>query len=198
MGVDGLQVGIDTTGTTGTFLLYHLAENPDKQEKLYQEICDVIGPDGNMTEAALVKMKFLKACQTESQRMLPAIFGGSRRIQEDIVIGGYEIPKGTILLRAGSVSSNDAANFENPDKFLPERWLRNSKERHSADSFANIPFGHGARSCIGRRFAQLELYMMTVKIVQRFRMEYSGDRIGLKTMFLSLPDKPVSIKFTPR
>ena len=61
------------------------------------------------------------------------------------MIGGYKIPKGTVLLRAGSVSSNDAENFENPDKFIPERWLRNSEERHSADSFANIPFGHGSR-----------------------------------------------------
>jgi len=198
MGVDSLQVGIDTTGSTATFLLYHLADNPDKQEKLYQEICDVIGPDGNITEASLAKMKYLKACQTESQRMLPAAFGTSRRIQEDIVLGGYEIPKGTTLVRVGSVSSNDAANFENPDKFVPERWLRNSEERHSADSFANIPFGHGARSCIGRRFAQLELYVMMAKIVQKFRLEYKGDKIGCKTALISVPDKPVIIKFLRR
>merc|ERR1719431_1676440 len=43
MGIDALQVGIDTTGSTGSFLLYHLADNPDKQELLYQEICKIIG-----------------------------------------------------------------------------------------------------------------------------------------------------------
>ena len=81
MGLDSLQAGIDTTGSTATFLLYHLADNPDKQEKLYQEICNIIGPHGNITEASLVKMKYLKACQTESQRMLPAAIGSFRRIQ---------------------------------------------------------------------------------------------------------------------
>jgi cytochrome P450 len=75
MGIDALQVGIDTTGCTAAFLLYNLAANPDKQELLYQEICDTIGPGGAVTETALVKMKYMKACQTESQRILPAIFG---------------------------------------------------------------------------------------------------------------------------
>ena len=69
MGIDALQVGIDTTGSSAAFLLYHLADNPDKQELLFQEICDIIGPNGKMTESALGRMKYMKACQTESQRM---------------------------------------------------------------------------------------------------------------------------------
>ena len=98
-----------------------------------------------MTESALAKMKYLKACQTESQRILPAIFGSGRRAEEGLVIGGYQIPKGATVLRCGSMSSNDPANFENPGIFMPERWLRGCPEHHTADSFANIPFGHGAR-----------------------------------------------------
>merc|ERR1719369_2765750 len=176
MGIDALQVGIDTTGTTGAFLLYHLAANPEKQEKLYKEICDIIGPHGEMTETALAKMKYMKACQTESQRIAPATFGSSRRTEKDLVIRGYTIPKGTTVIRVGSVSSNDPENFANPEEFIPERWLRGCPERHNANSFANIPFGHGARACIGQRFAKLELYMMIAKIVQRYRMEYSGEK----------------------
>ena len=98
-----------------------------------------------MTESALGKMKYMKACQTESQRMLPAIFGTSRRIERDIVIGGFNIPRGTTVVRCGSASSNDPESFTDPDKFLPERWLRGCPERHNAHSFANIPWGHGAR-----------------------------------------------------
>ena len=51
------------------------------------------------------------------------------------------------------------------------------------------------RSYIGRRFAQLELYMMMVKIVQRFRMEYTGEKLGVITKLVS---HPVNIKFTER
>ena len=118
------------------------------------------------------------------------------------------------------MTSNDACNFESPEKFIPERWLRDSNERHSAHPFANLPWGHGARlashmrmtlrssffvhhdflprSCIGRRFAQLELYMMMAKIVQRFKMEQEGEPLGVFTNFISLPDRNVNIKFTER
>jgi len=198
MGADALQVGIDTTGSTGAILLYHLADNPEKQERLYEEICAVIGPSGKMTASALAKMRYLKACQTESQRMLPAVFGSSRRLTSDVVLGGYTVPEGTTVIRVGHVTSNDACNFKNPEKFLPERWLRDSADRHSAHPFANIPWGHGARSCIGRRFAQLELYMMMAKIVQRFKMEQDGPPLGVRTNFVSVPDRNVNIKFTER
>jgi len=198
MSVDSLQAGIDTTGSTAAFLLYHLASNPDKQEALYQEICDNIGPTGNMTESALGKMRYLKACQTESQRIAPAVFGTGRRAEEGLVIGGYQIPAGSTVLRVGSISSNDPANFPNPEQFLPERWLRGCPQHHTADAFANIPFGHGPRACIGQRFAKLELYLLMVKIVQRFKMEYSGEEINTITEIITQPDKPINIKFIER
>ena len=152
-------MGIDSTASTAAFLVHHLAANPEKQEKLYEEICTVIGPTGKMDEKALGKMRYLKACQTESQRMNPAFFGTSRRLQvlnliqyyiqwnpqTDTVIGGYEIPKGSIVVRVGHSMSNSPENFSDPEQFLPERWLRDSDQRHTAHSFANLPWGHGAR-----------------------------------------------------
>ena len=132
-------------GSTAAFLLYHLAVHPDKQEILYKEICKVIGPTGDLTEAALAKMKYMKAVQFESQRILPAIFGTSRYFEKDITVGGFRIPKGTVVVRNGAFASMDPDNFTDPDQFLPERWLRGHEARHNADSFANIPFGHGAR-----------------------------------------------------
>ena len=43
IGTDALAGGLDTTGASATFLLYHLASNPDKQERLYQELCNTVG-----------------------------------------------------------------------------------------------------------------------------------------------------------
>ena len=56
-------------------------------------------------------------------------------------MSGYEVPKGTNVIRMGHSTANDPANFKNPDKFV----LRKSSERHCAHAFANIPWGHGAR-----------------------------------------------------
>ena len=56
MAKDFFTGGIDTTGHTAEILLYHLAKNPEKQEKLYQEICSSIGKDGKLTQASVMKM----------------------------------------------------------------------------------------------------------------------------------------------
>ena len=82
----------------------------------------------------------------------------------DVVIGGFNIPRGSTVVRVGSFSSRDPDSFPDPLKFLPERWLRGHRDRHTAHAFANIPFGHGARSCIGQRFARLELFSLMVNI----------------------------------
>ena len=72
-------------------------------------------------------------------------------------LGGYRVPAGVVVIRAGKSMSTDPASFPEPLQFRPERWLRGSEDRHTAHAFANLPFGHGARACIGQRFARLEL-----------------------------------------
>jgi cytochrome P450 len=68
MAMDALMAGIDTTGNQMTFLLYHLASNPVQQEILAKEVMEVVGQTGDITEAKLNRMKYLKAFQHESQR----------------------------------------------------------------------------------------------------------------------------------
>ena len=89
--VDALQAGSETTGLQSNFLLYNVAKSPEVQEKLYTEICDTIGPQGRLTEAALTKMNYTKACLTEAMRINPVSLGGMRLIERDTVIGGYQV-----------------------------------------------------------------------------------------------------------
>ena len=131
--------------------------------------------------------------------MMPAVFGTMRMFEKDLLIGGYRIPRDTVIIKVGSFTSLDRRNFSEPEKFLPERWLRGHKARHSADSFANIPFGHGARSCVGQRFARLELFTLMTKLVQHYKLEYAGDGdVGIKTQLVSVPNKQIKIKFIKR
>ena len=65
MALDAFSAGIDTTANTMNWLLYHLATNPDKQERLYKEIVHVIGRDGDMTASNLSKMRYLKVNMLE-------------------------------------------------------------------------------------------------------------------------------------
>ena len=69
MVMDLLLAGIDTTTHTTSFLLYNLAKNPDKQEKMRREVLSVVGPKGSpLTPGALNELHYLKACIKESLR----------------------------------------------------------------------------------------------------------------------------------
>ena len=55
------------------------------------------------------------------------------------------------------------------------------------------------RSCIGQRFARLELFMLMIKLVQTYKLEYAGSEpVSGETKFITVPDKPVMINFTKR
>ena len=76
--------------------------------------------------------------------------------------------------------------------------FRGCPAHHTAHPFATMPFSHGPRMCVGKRFAELECYMLAIKILQRYRLEYHHDEVGVATGFINKPDKKVRLKFIPR
>ena len=77
-----------------------------------------------MTEPRLVEMRYLKACQKESARIVPVVPAVSRLAQTDIVLHGYHVPRGTVIVQHIALPSNSSEFFHKPDQFLPERWIR--------------------------------------------------------------------------
>lgn len=77
------------------------------------------------------------------------------------------------------VVSNVDEYFPQPEKFIPERWLKNKAEfsecpahnRTQIHPFVSLPFGYGRRSCLGRRFAEAELNIMLAKVRGNFFVE---------------------------
>ena len=103
-----------------------------------------------------------------------------------------------MVLYAGVISSMDAQMFKDPESFVPERWIRGCPHYKKVDAFASLPFGHGPRSCIGQRFARLELYLVAFRMVQRFKMEYDNEPIGIDYTGVGHPDRDVQIRLTSR
>ena len=198
MAMDAMMAGVDTTGAAATFLLYQLAANPEKQELLYEEIRETVGAGGKVTEAALRRMKYLRAASQESLRLMPVANGAGRRTQRDLVLSNYKVPAGTCVIYWVFIPCLSPGQYSQPERFLPERWLRGHEAHHQAHPFSHIPFGHGARSCIGRRFAELETNILVIKILQRYRLEYQGPPLGVTAAFINKPDRPLSIKFRER
>ncbi|XP_059479866.1 probable cytochrome P450 301a1, mitochondrial [Neocloeon triangulifer] len=195
MALDMLMAGIDTTSHSLTNVMLHLSENQDKQEKLHQEL-QRISPDPYqpITNEMLNEMKYLKACIKESMRMMPVVTSNIRMTTSEIVLSNYRVPAGVDVLMATGAMSRFKEHYNEPDKFLPERWIRGGEQEEKANPFVTLPFGHGARKCIGMRFAQLELEIALAKMMRRFRWEFKYGPMEYKSTLVHAPVKP--LKFT--
>ena len=76
--------------------------------------------------------------------------------------------------------ANSPKYIDNPESFRPERWLRTQKDQ-SVHPFVLLPFGHGPRMCIGRRFAEQEISIFIAKIIQKFKIEWHHEDMKMKT-----------------
>ncbi|KAH9500872.1 hypothetical protein Btru_073211 [Bulinus truncatus] len=191
--------GTDSTAKNLQVFFYNLAMNPDKQENLRREILDILGPDGQMTAKALSQMVYLKAALKESFRLnFPTPMGNIRILPVDVVLGGYKVPAGVRYALFNNRATR--TNFEDPDQFLPERWLRSEEntKKDSAHSMIVLPFGYGPRNCIGRRFAVQEIYLAAAKVLQRLHIDVEPESAATKFIYKAFiePERPIKFKFT--
>lgn len=85
-------------------LLYHLAENPSKQEKLREEVMRILPEiDSKLTPESINSVPYMRACLKEALRLTPPIPGNMRGTGKDLVLQGYQIPKNVNFLSFQSV-----------------------------------------------------------------------------------------------
>ncbi|XP_068714941.1 cytochrome P450 27C1-like [Montipora foliosa] len=196
LAIDVIWAGVDTTATTLLWMLYHLSRHPEVQDKLYQEFLEVVGKDGNITSSNIGKLSYLKVCLKESMRLTNVLPTNGRVLEQDIVLSGYRVPAKTWIAMEQYCTARSEKYFKDPLKFKPERWLRENRGEYH--SFSSVPFGYGVRSCLGRRVAELEIYLFLCKLLQRFRVEYIGEELDCVQKLLFCPEKPVKIKLVDR
>ncbi|XP_017890644.1 probable cytochrome P450 12a5, mitochondrial [Ceratina calcarata] len=195
--MDMIILGVQAAANSEAFLLYYLARNPRTQRRLYDEISTVLpNTDSPFTENALKNMPYLKACLQETLRLRPTLPYISRLLPKTISLHGYTIPKGTFVIMANQITSQREENFEDPTKFRPERWLVSGAKEDV--EFSYLPFGYGARSCLGKRMAETEMMLLTAKLIRQFRIEYDYADIGSKFMMVNVPDKSLRFRFVER
>ncbi|XP_033256030.1 cytochrome P450 27C1 isoform X2 [Orcinus orca] len=194
-----LLAGVDTTSFTLSWAVYLLARHPEVQQTLYREIVRNLGERHVPTAADVPKVPLVRALLKETLRLFPVLPGNGRVTQEDLVVGGYLIPRGTQLALCHYATSYEDENFPRAKEFRPERWLRPGNLRR-VDNFGSIPFGYGARSCIGRRIAELEIHLLVIQLLQRFEIKISPwtKTVHAKTHGLLMPGEPIHVRFVNR
>ena len=190
---DFIGGGVDTTSQVLAWALYCMAINPEQQDKLRAEICGVVGTADVVTPEHISNMPYLKGCVKETLRLYP-VATSTRILKKDVVLSNYHVPTGTSILIPWTVIGRMPDIFHEPLRYIPERWNHDGK---SGIGFASLPFGIGRRMCIGRRIAELEIYIALVQIVKNFDISFP-DNLPLEIDEQSIgvvPNKPLNVRF---
>jgi cytochrome P450 len=159
--------GYETTALTLSWVWYLLSEHPTADSELAAELHTVLG-GRRPTVADLAKLRYAEMVVMESMRLYPPAYAIGREAVQECEIGGYRIPARTTLFLSQWVTHRDPRYFDEPEKFIPERWTGDFARR--LPKYAYFPFGGGPRLCIGNSFALMETVFLLATIAQKFRL----------------------------
>jgi cytochrome P450 len=162
-----LLAGHETTANALTFTWLLLAQNPEAEARMYAEIDRVLG--GRTPSADDVpQLPYTEAVYAEAMRLFPPVWAQARSSVSDYIMGDYLLPAGTLVMWSLYNIQRDPRWYDEPDRFLPERMMREA--RAARHRYAFSPFGGGTRQCIGESFAWLEGTLVLATLAQQWRM----------------------------
>jgi cytochrome P450 len=184
--------GHETTSNALTWTWHLLSQHPDVERRLHQEIDTVLG-DRSAGADDTSSLIYTRMVLAESMRLYPPAWGIGRRAIEDVEIGGYTIPRGTVVIFSQYLLHNDPRFFPAPERFDPDRWL--PERQHRRPKFAYFPFGGGNRVCIGESFAWMEGILLLATLARRWRLErLETAPVPMKAVITLRPGRPIRMR----
>ncbi len=178
--------GHETTALALSWMFYLLAQIPDADAKLADELRRVLG-DGPLTADDLPKLSYTDAVVKEAMRLYPPAPRQARQATADCELGGYRIPAGAIIIVSQWVTQRDPRYFDHPDTFDPDRWLDGLERR--LPRYAYFPFGAGPHMCIGSGFATMEANLLLACIARRFCLDLAPGQAIIPQVSVTLRPK---------
>eukprot|EP00048_Salpingoeca_helianthica_P010771 m.154863 g.154863 ORF g.154863 m.154863 type:complete len:497 (-) comp15138_c10_seq3:34-1524(-) len=168
-----MLAGYDTTASTLTYTIYLLAQHPDIEARMVEEILSHDTSDLDLK--SLQPFKYVEAVLNESLRLYPPGNSIIREAVADTTVDGLPMPKGTTVIVPLYSLHRDVSLFPEPDRFAPERFLDGDSPLAAKDKAAFGPFGHGPRMCVGYRFAMAEALIALIHLYKYYSFELSPD-----------------------
>lgn len=185
--------GHDTTRNALAWTLFLLAEHPPVADALADELDGTLRGDAPTVEH-LGRLPLLDRVVKESLRLFPPAPFTARQVTRPVEVDGHALSAGSEIVLSYYHSHRDPDVFPEPARFRPERW-----ERPAPSPFAYLPFGAGARQCIGAGFANLEIRVVLAILLQRFRPTVApGARIDRQTRIVISPHPGLPMVLRPR
>ena len=159
--------GVDTAVWSISYTLLLLGHHEHVQEKLYEEISQVLSDNDfdQLTTEMISKLPYLNAVYNESLRLYPPAPIMGRAAEQDITIGDKVVPRGAQLLLNIRALQRDARYWPDPHRFKPDRFLSSSSVSH-----AFFPFAAGPRNCVGQKYAKIVSKAIIMRILQEYRI----------------------------
>ncbi|XP_021704581.1 cytochrome P450 4C1 [Aedes aegypti] len=164
-----LFAAVDTTTSTMASTLLMMAIHPEVQERVYQEVSQVV-PNDYIAIEDLPNLVYLERVMKETMRLIPIAGMLNRVCEKELQVGEWTIPVGaTIGIPVLKVHRDRAVWGERSDEFDPDNFLPEKvAQRHP---YAYIPFSAGIRNCVGMRYANVSMKVLLAKLVKRFRFK---------------------------
>lgn len=164
-----LFAGHETTATALAWGLYWLHQHPEVKARVLQELSSL---EQHSDPMAIAKLPYLTAvCQETLRRTPVAMLTFPRTAKESVEFLDYSFPSGTIFMGCMYLTLQREDLYPNPKEFRPERFLE-----RKYTSFEFIPFGNGARRCMGEALALYEMKLVLATILSDYQLEYADAR----------------------
>ena len=156
--------GHETTANALTWIWMLLSQHPRVAAGVRQEVASEVG-DGRIDAEALSKLELTERVVLEALRLYPPAWGVERTVRAPVQLAGVDLRKGDILLVCQYTLHRDPRFWREPARFDPERFA--PAVAGSRPRFVYIPFGGGARICIGKAFAIMEAKLILAAVIRR-------------------------------
>ncbi|KAF7234746.1 Cytochrome P450 2D16 [Varanus komodoensis] len=197
---DFFIAGTETTASSLKWALLLLTSHLDIQDNVYKEIEGAFGSTHTITYQDKKKLPYTNAVIHEMQRFkYILLMGVPRECAKDTNMRGFLIPKGTLIFPDLRSVLLDPEHWDTPEEFNPNQFLDKDGNFVAREEF--LPFGAGARVCLGERLACMEIFLLLTRLLRAFRFQLPE---GTKELSqkpirgLATPPQPYKICAVPR
>lgn len=170
--IDFFLAGAETVAAALSWALDLVARHPEVERRLHAEVDEVL-KGGPADHAVLPRLELSRRVVAEAVRLYPPAWLLTRRVTAETRLGGQVLPVGTSLAYSPYLIHRRADLYRRPEVFDPDRW---GAEGRLPPRHAVIPFGAGARKCIGDTYATTEATLALATIAARWRLRHLPGR----------------------
>uniref|UniRef100_A0A8P4G294 Uncharacterized protein n=1 Tax=Dicentrarchus labrax TaxID=13489 RepID=A0A8P4G294_DICLA len=192
--------GTDTTSNTMLTLFLYLTSKPQMQERCQEEIDRVLEGKDQASFEDRHQMHYMQAMIHEVQRVANIVpLNVFHATVVDTELMGYSIPKGTLVIPNMKSVLSEEGQWKYPHEFNPENFLNEQGEFVKPEAF--MPFSTGIRMCLGEGLARMELFLIPVMLLRKFKLiwpEDAGEPDYTQIFGGTMSPQPYRIKVQPR